>query len=80
VRGRGGALLDQAQPWLAGLGSFEVVAEGGRDGWYWTRTNCCLYDRCEGAERCDDCSLTPATELEAARRSELVAAGSGVAS
>lgn len=76
VRARAGDLLAQAQPWLAGLGWFEVVAEGDQEGWYWTRTNCCLFDQCEGASRCDDCSLIPAGELEASRRSALSGAAS----
>lgn len=80
VQARGQALIDAAQPWIAGLGRFDRVVEGGRDGWYWTRTNCCLYDRCEGAARCDDCSLIPEDELDARRRSELVADGQEVAS
>jgi len=80
VRARADELFDQAQPWLAGLGGFDVVAESGQEGWYWTRTNCCLFDRCEGATRCDDCSLTPAADLEAARRSALATAGQAVAS
>lgn len=80
IRARAAELLDQAQPWLAGLGRFDVLTEQGTEGWYWTRTNCCLFDRCEGASRCDDCSLIPADELEASRRSALVAAGQEVAS
>ncbi|MGN6694412.1 MAG: IucA/IucC family C-terminal-domain containing protein [Aquihabitans sp.] len=58
VRERGATLLVEAEPWLAGLGSFDLVSLDGGDEWRWTRTNCCLYDRCEGAARCDDCSLT----------------------
>ena len=80
IQGRAAALIEAAEPWIAGLGSFDLVSEGGREGWYWTRTNCCLYDRCEGASRCDDCSLIPADERSASRRSELAAAGQGVAS
>ena len=53
VRARAGELVDAAQPWIAGLGSFEL----GEQGWRWGRTNCCLYDRCDGASRCEDCSL-----------------------
>ncbi|MEO6629950.1 MAG: IucA/IucC family C-terminal-domain containing protein [Aquihabitans sp.] len=80
IRDRAEELFDRSQPWLAGLGQFEVVAEAGQEGWYWTRTNCCLADRCVGGTRCDDCSLTAAKDLEAARRSALEAAGQEVAS
>jgi len=73
IRERGTDLFAHADPWFGGLGQFDVVEAAGRDGWYWTRTNCCLYEKCEGASRCADCSLTPASELEAARLAELAA-------
>ena len=60
-----------ATAWFDGLGWFDVVEESGVEGWYWTRTNCCLWDRCEGASRCDDCSLTSPADLDAARRAAL---------
>lgn len=80
IRARADQLFDRAQPWLAGLGRFEVVTEASQEGWYWTRANCCLADRCEGGTRCDDCSLTSAPDLEVARRSALMMAGHEVAS
>jgi ferric iron reductase protein FhuF len=80
VRRAAGAFFAAADPWLTGLGRFEVIQESGHEGWYWTRTNCCLWDRCDGASRCDDCSLIPVDELEAARRSSLRAIAEEVAS
>jgi len=50
---------------LGGLGSFLVLEDGGRRGWYWERTNCCLYDRLPGKTRCSDCSRTPEDERRA---------------
>lgn len=73
IRERGTDFFAHAEPWFGGVGHFDVVESAGRDGWYWTRTNCCLYEKCEGASRCADCSLIPASELEAARRAELAA-------
>lgn len=43
---------------FSGLGSFLLLERGGRRGWYWERTNCCLYDRLAGKVRCADCSRT----------------------
>lgn len=75
IRARAAELLEQAQPWLAHFGQFDLLEEGDREGWYWTRTNCCLFDRCEGGSQCDDCSLIPADELERSRRAALATAG-----
>lgn len=71
VRQRAAALV--AAPQLQGLGHFDTLEVDGRDGWWWTRTNCCLWDRCEGGGRCNDCSLIPAAELQARRYEELTA-------
>jgi hypothetical protein len=60
-----------APPEMRGLGSFLVVENGGRRGWFWERTNCCLFDRLPGGVRCADCSLTPTTERRAAYRESL---------
>ena len=46
---------------LTGLGSFLVLENGDRRGWFWERTNCCLYDRLPGDIRCADCSRTPSS-------------------
>ena len=37
-------------------------------GWFWERTNCCLFDRLPGAVRCADCSRTPPAARRAAYR------------
>jgi ferric iron reductase protein FhuF len=50
---------------LVGLGSFFALEAAGRRGWYWERTNCCLYDRLPGNIRCGDCSRTPVDERRA---------------
>ena len=47
---------------LRGLGSFLSLEHGDRRGWYWERTNCCLYDRLPGKTRCADCSRTPSED------------------
>ncbi len=47
---------------LDGLGSFLSLERGDRHGWYWERTNCCLYDRLPGKVRCADCSRIPSAE------------------
>ena len=51
---------------LKGLGSFFALEFAGRRGWYWERTNCCLYDRLPGNIRCGDCSRTPTEERRTA--------------
>jgi ferric iron reductase protein FhuF len=56
---------------LQGLGSFLSLEYAGRRGWYWERTNCCLYDRLPGDVRCGDCSRTPAAQRRAAYLSSL---------
>jgi hypothetical protein len=60
-----------APPEMRGLGSFLVVENGSRRGWFWERTSCCLVDRLPGAVRCADCSLTPAPVRRAAYRESL---------
>ena len=57
-----------APPTLQGLGSFLVIDTGRRRGWFWERTNCCLFDRLPGAVRCADCSRTPSAVRRAAYR------------
>lgn len=80
VRAQADAFGVDAGPWLQGLGGYDTLTEGEQQGWYWTRTNCCLWDRCDGASRCDDCSLIPTEELEGIRRAALVSAGQVAAS
>ena len=71
VRRRADAFFAAAAASLAGTGRFEVVEAGGGDGWFWTRTSCCLWYQVPGTSTCDDCSLIPAAELELRRRAEL---------
>jgi hypothetical protein len=64
----GERFFDLAPAPLQGLGSFCVIETGGRRGWFWERTSCCLIDRLPGAVRCGDCSRTaPARRREAYR-------------
>jgi ferric iron reductase protein FhuF len=67
----GEAFFALARPELQGLGSFCVVENGDRRGWFWERTSCCLFDRLPQGIRCADCSLTPATQRRAAYRASL---------
>ncbi len=70
VRRRAEAFFDLAD-WLDGAGCFERVEVDGTDGWFWTRTSCCLYYKVSSGATCDDCSLIPAVELAERRRTEL---------
>jgi ferric iron reductase protein FhuF len=71
VRARADAFLAAAEPWLSGLGRFEMVDGAARTGWYWTRSNCCLWYQSSNGRRCTDCSLHTPSELAAIRRAEL---------
>jgi hypothetical protein len=51
---------------LHGLGSFLLIEGPTGHGWFWERTNCCLFDRLPGKLRCSDCSRTPEAERRAA--------------
>jgi ferric iron reductase protein FhuF len=72
VRRRAEAFVDAAAPWFDGLGGFGTLAVDGREGWFWDRTNCCLWYRASGGALCDNCSLHSPEELEARRRRELL--------
>jgi len=50
--------FELAPPDLQGLGSFLLIERPGRRGWFWERTNCCLFYQIEGKAKCADCSLT----------------------
>ena len=71
VRRRAEAFFAAAGPRLAGLGGFHTLDHAGRQGWYWDRTNCCLWYRTADGRYCDDCSLEPPAERDARRRREL---------
>lgn len=71
VRDRADGFFAAARPWLDGLGRFETVVTGDREGWFWTRTSCCLWYQASGGAMCDDCSLIDAGELAATRRAEV---------
>jgi hypothetical protein len=60
-----------APPHLQGLGSFWVIDDAGRHGWFWERTSCCLIDRLPGTVRCADCSRTPTAQRRQAYRDSL---------
>ena len=74
IQARAAEFADAAAPWIDGLGNHEIVREGHDTGWFWTRTVCCLWYQCQGGFKCSDCSLTSAADLDATRRSELLAA------
>ena len=50
-----------------------LVAAGA--GWFWDRTNCCLWYQTSGGRYCDNCSLVDVAELRAQRERELTEAG-----
>ena len=67
----GERLFELAPPELQGLGAFLGVESEGRRGWFWERTNCCLFYQIEGHAKCSDCSLTPVHERRRAYRGAL---------
>jgi hypothetical protein len=71
VRRRAEGFFAAAQPWFHGLGRFDTVTVGSRDGWFWTRTSCCLWYQAAGGSMFDDCSLVDADELRVARTTEV---------
>jgi ferric iron reductase protein FhuF len=73
VRTRADAFM-AATPSFAGLGQFNVVRAGTREGWYWDRTSCCLWFRAAAGSYCDNCSLTESAALAAQRVRELTEA------
>ena len=64
---------------LAGLGAYSTIVTPGASGWFWTRTNCCLWYQTASGFYCDDCSLRDPAELRAKRLADLTAS-SGEAS
>lgn len=73
VRERAQAFDDAAAPWLAGHGAYALVEAPAALGWYWNRTNCCLWYRTSSGY-CDDCSLPAPADRDARRLAELTAA------
>lgn len=71
VRRRADAFMRECSQWFDGLGSFTVVEHAGQSGWFWNRTNCCLWYRTQADRLCDNCSLIPTPELSERRRREL---------
>jgi ferric iron reductase protein FhuF len=67
----GERFFELAPPELQGLGAFLSLEADGRKGWFWERTNCCLFYQIEGHAKCSDCSLTPAAERRDAYREAL---------
>lgn len=71
VRDRAVAFMAAVGDTFAGLGAFTTVTRGEREGWYWDRTNCCLWFRTQHGALCDNCILHPAEELHSRRIAEL---------
>jgi ferric iron reductase protein FhuF len=61
-----------AEPWIGGLGWYSTIETPNAVGWYWTRTNCCLWYQTESGFYCDDCSLREPNELNAKRLADLI--------
>lgn len=71
IRARADRLFAACAPWFDGLGSFTIVENAGRAGWYWNRTNCCLWFRTASGAMCDNCSLVDPAALYQRRVDEL---------
>ena len=74
VRARAAEFEDASSKRLSGLGGYSTIDAPGAVGWYWTRTNCCLWYQTESGFYCDDCSLRDPAELSAKRLADLVEA------
>jgi ferric iron reductase protein FhuF len=71
VRKRADAFYQAASPRLDGLGRFVTLHGTRRDGWFFERTNCCLWYQASGGQYCDDCSLLDPAERTAAWQAQL---------
>lgn len=71
VRARSQAFTAAAAPWFHGLGQYVELSGPARNGWFWERTNCCLWYQASGGSMCDDCSLLDAGERTAAWQAQL---------
>jgi iron complex transport system ATP-binding protein len=67
----GQRFFELAPPEMQGLGSFLSIESRDGRGWFWERTNCCLFYQIEGHAKCADCSLTPAAERRDAYRAAM---------
>lgn len=76
IRGRADAFTAAAAPWFDGLGHYVPLSGPARDGWFWERTNCCLWYQASGGSMCDDCSLLDPAERTAAWQAQLEVASS----
>jgi hypothetical protein len=75
VRDRGEAFV-AAVPRFAGLGTFVTVGQGAAHGWYWDRTNCCLWYQASAGSYCDNCSLRDPGEVRVERLEEVAGVSS----
>jgi len=71
VRERAVQFEKAAAPWLSGLGSYSTIETEHASGWFWDRTNCCLWYQTSEGSYCDDCSLHHPLERTARRRADL---------
>jgi len=71
VRARAAEFERAASRRLTGLGSYSTLDTPDAVGWYWTRTNCCLWYQTASGFMCDDCSLRHPAELTAKRLDDL---------
>lgn len=71
VKPAGVRFFDLARHDLQGLGQYLDLQVEDRQGWFWERTTCCLFDRVVGGFPCSDCSRTPKSERRAAYAASL---------
>jgi hypothetical protein len=71
VRERASAIFAAADDRFGGLGGFVTLHGRQRDGWFWERTNCCIWYQASGGQLCDDCSLHDPDERRAAWQREV---------
>ncbi len=69
VRATAEAFLAAGGDRLGGLGDFHVIRVDAAEGWFWSRTSCCLWYQTTDGPTCDDCSLLdPSARDEAWRK------------
>jgi ferric iron reductase protein FhuF len=74
IRDAADAFFTAASPQLTGLGEFVLVDGTDRQGWFWQRSNCCLWYQTADGNKCDDCSLLEPDERLAGWRAQLAPA------